>query len=295
MDDFKPLELCDKAVLDAYFSQDPPQISELTFTNLFMWRARYCPVWREWKDHLLIVVRTEREPPFGLPPTGTGDKAEALDYLTQYLGKTSADSRICRVDRRVVEQFVDPKRYEVMEDRDNSDYVYLAEELINLPGNRFHGKKNHVNKFMKNYEFEYRNLDDSAVKLFLDLQESWCELRDCQENESLLHEDWAVFEALKHHDVLGFAGGGIFINSKVEAFALGEMLNPDTAVIHIEKANPEIPGLYAVINQMFCKNAWSHVQYVNREQDLGVEGLRKAKLSYHPHHMVDKFTVIRKA
>ena len=88
MQDFKPIELCDKAVFDAYFAQDPPQTSELTFTNLFMWRARYRPVWREWNEHLLIIAFPEGEPPFGLPPTGTGDKAEALDYLSTRLEKS---------------------------------------------------------------------------------------------------------------------------------------------------------------------------------------------------------------
>ena len=142
-----------------------------------------------------------------------------------------------------MDQIVDRKRYEVIEDRNNSDYVYLAENLINLSGNKFHRKKNFVNQFIKNQQFEYRDLDASMVCLFLELQEAWCELKDCSEDESLIHEDWAVFAALKHHEELNFTGGGILINGKVEAFALGEMLNPDTAVIHIEKANPDIPGL----------------------------------------------------
>ena len=294
MQNFKPIELCDKSVFDNYFAQDPPQTSELTFTNLFMWRGRYCPVWREWNGNLLIVARPEGEEPFGLPPTGTGDKVEAIDYLCTCLEKISPEARVGRVDKAFVEQFVDRNHYRVIEDRDNSDYVYLTEDLINLPGNKFHGKKNFVNQFLKSREFEYRELDASMVNLFLDLQEAWCELKDCSEDQALIHEDWAVFTALKHHGELGFTGGGILINSKVEAFALGEMLNPDTAVIHIEKANPEIPGIYAAINQLFCQNAWSHATYINREQDLGVEGLRKAKLSYHPHHMVEKFTVIRR-
>ena len=93
---------------------------------------------------------------------------------------------------------------------------------------------------------------------------------------------------------LDYRGGAIVINGKVEAFALGEPLNEDTVVIHIEKANPDIPGLYAAINQLFCRHVWSHMKYVNREQDLGVEGLRKAKESYYPHHMVRKYTIVPK-
>ena len=127
---------------------------------------------------------------------------------------------------------------------------------------------------------------------FLDLQEDWCELRDCESSQDLLDEDRAIYEALTNYQVLGFRGGAILIDSNVEAFALGEKLNENTAVIHIEKANPEIPGLYAAINQRFCAQEWAEVRYVNREQDLGIEGLRKAKLSYHPDHLVEKYTVI---
>src|SRR5208283_4927488 len=133
--------------------------------------------------------------------------------------------------------------------------------LIELSGNRFHRKKNHVNRFQKNYDYEYQSLDEDLAESFLGLQEDWCELKDCSESPELLHEDRAIYEALSHYRELGFKGGAISINSKVEAFALGEPLNPDTAVIHIEKANPDIPGLYAAINQLFCAREWSGVKY----------------------------------
>jgi hypothetical protein len=179
-------------------------------------------------------------------------------------------------------------------DRDNSDYVYLAKDLISLSGNKYHRKKNHLNQFIKNYAFEYHPLNADLVKRVLGMQEAWCQIRECVAKPDLLAEDFAVREALTGYEELGYHGGTILINSVVEAFALGEALNGDTAVIHIEKANPEILGLYAAINQLFCLNAWSEVTYINREQDMGVEGLRKAKESYYPHHMVNKYTLIPK-
>jgi hypothetical protein len=193
-----------------------------------------------------------------------------------------------------VENFVDTKRFRVSKDRNNSDYVYRAEDLIKLTGNRYHQKRNHVNKFLKSYRFEYQVLNDKLVRDFLDLQDSWCQLKDCESNEDLMAEDRAVFEALLHYKYLGLRGGAILIEDKVEAFTLGEKLSQDTAVIHVEKANPDIPGLYAMINQQFCQHEWSEVTYVNRQQDLGVPGMRKAKKSYHPDHMVDKFTLVRR-
>ena len=123
------------------------------------------------------------------------------------------------------------------------------------------------------------------------METEWCNLRHCELFPSLAGEEKAIFEALQNTETLGFKGGVILINDKVEAFALGETLNPQTAVIHVEKANPAFEGLYQLINQEFCAHEWKNVLYINREQDLGEEGLKKAKLSYHPHHLINKYTV----
>jgi uncharacterized protein len=294
MSDFKQIELTDKKVFDDFFAEDPPRTSELTFTNLFMWRYQYQPVWSTQDNCLLIILRPAQASPFGLPPVGPGNKEEALLRLSRQLQEVSLEPKISRVGKDFVDRYVDSDHYEIIYDRDNSDYVYLAENLIKLPGNRFHRKKNHVNRFRKNLAFEYRSLDDDLAESFLGLQEDWCEVRDCVEDPDLLHEDRAIYEAISHYQELGFRGGAISIDSKVEAFALGEPLNPDTAVIHIEKANPDIPGLYAAINQLFCAEEWSGVKYINREQDLGLENLRKAKESYYPDQMVEKYTLIHK-
>jgi hypothetical protein len=292
MVEFRPIGLSDQNTFRKFLAEDEPNTSELTFTNIFMWRCRYRPVWTQYNGCLLIIMRPKDQEPFGLPPIGPGDKREALKAFTIYLRDVSSKPRMARASKEFVQRFVDRDAYEIQEDLDNSDYVYLAKDLIKLPGNRYHRKKNHLNRFIREIEFEYHGLDDQMVNAFLDLQEDWCELKDCVENPELFEEDLAVYEALKNYKELGFKGGAIVINSKVEAFTLGELLNHETAVIHIEKANPHIPGLYAAINQMFCAREWTNVKYVNREQDLGVEGLRKAKLSYYPDHMVEKFILL---
>jgi hypothetical protein len=289
---FKPIDLEDKPIFDHCLGHDPPQTSELSFTNFFMWRHYYHPVWKLWEECLLILFQPKNSPAFGLPPVGAGDKAKALYYLCQELMGMDQEVRVCRVGEDFVDSFVDSDRYEIIADRDNSDYVYLAKDLATLPGRKYHKKKNHLNRFLKNTLYEYRALDTELVECFLDMQEAWCQMKACVEKSELLAEDYAVYEALTHFDELDYQGGAIVIDSKVEAFSLGEALNESTAVIHIEKANPEIPGLYTAINQLFCQHAWSKMVYINREQDLGVEGLRTAKESYHPHHMVDKYTVI---
>jgi hypothetical protein len=107
----------------------------------------------------------------------------------------------------------------------------------------------------------------------------------------LFNESISIKEALTHFERLRVKGGAILIDGKIEAFTLGEPLNPNTVVIHIEKANSAYEGLYTLINQAFLENEWPEYTYVNREQDLGEEGLRKSKESYFPHHMINKYAI----
>lgn len=292
--DFKPLGIEDKALFERFFHEDPPETSEWTFTNLFMWRRHYRPHWAEDQGCLLMVFRPKDGPPYGLPPVGKGEKEKGLALLCGEIAKVSEEIRICRVAEDFVTAHVDPSLYACLPDRDNSDYVYLTRDLIRLSGNKYHRKKNHLNQFVKRYDFEYRPLDINLVECVLDMQEAWCQMRECMADPDLLAEDYAIHEALTHFGELSYRGGAILIEGRVEAFSLGEALNEDTAVIHIEKANPLINGLYTAINQIFCREAWSSYTYINREQDKGVEGLRKAKESYYPHHMVNKYTVTPK-
>jgi uncharacterized protein len=294
LDRFKDLDFEDKEVFDRYLRMDPPVISELTFTNLFIWRHKHRPAWRVEEGFLLVLFRPEGRDPFGLFPLGEGDKRKALDLLVRELGDCTPDVKICLVDEERVRAHVDPDRFTVLPDRDNSDYVYAVEDLIRLSGNKYHRKKNHFNQFVKKHTYEYRPLDGELVEACLEMQEAWCRLRECVEDPGLSSEDLTIREALTRFGKLDYHGAAILMEGQVEAFSLAEPLNGDTVVVHFEKANPEVPGLYAAINQLFCSNAWSHMKYVNREQDLGIEGLRKAKESYYPHHMVNKYTLIPK-
>lgn len=289
--EFKPLEIEHRDLFRHYLAEDPPQISELTFTNLFMWKHCYHPVWLEHDGSLLIILRPEKTAPFGLQPVGTGDKSKALDALCSELTDISDEVRLCRVSEDFVNRHLDPDQYFYQLDRDNSDYVYRSHDLIELSGRRYHSKKNHLNAFMRNHDYEYLALDRELVEHFLGMQEEWCRIRDCLQTPDLLMEDYAVKTALTYFKELDYKGAAIRIGSRIEAFSLGEQLNSDTAVIHIEKANPDIPGLYSVINNLFARNTWSGLEYINREQDLGIEGLKKAKESYSPHFMVNKYTV----
>ncbi len=291
LDDFKPIEIQHKEIFNSIFLQDPPETSELNFTNLFIWRHHYNPIWRQWENCLLIILQPAGMLPFCLPPIGPGNKRKALDNLCEQLRPLNPEVKVCRVSEEFVKKYVDHDRYISSLDRDNSDYVYLTLDLIRLAGRKYHKKKNLLNRFAKYYTFEYRHLDIELVECLLDMQEKWCRIKECGDKPDLLAEDYSIYEALTHFEELDCQGGAIQINATIEAFSLGESLNTDTAVIHFEKANPGIPGLYSAINQLFCSHEWSHMKYINREQDLGIEGLRKAKESYNPHHMLNKYTL----
>ena len=198
---------------------------------------------------------------------------------------------IDRADTRLAQEVASLADLKCEPVRDHFDYIYRAADLIKLAGNKYHSKRNHINNLKRSQPFAYEPLTEEHLAACLNLADRWCEFKRCDEDLNLIGEWEAVCLALRHYQELSLQGGVILIHGKVEAFSIGELLNKQTAVIHIEKANPEIGGLYSVINQQFCEHAWHEVQFINREQDLGEEGLRKAKLSYNPEHLEEKFRI----
>jgi hypothetical protein len=291
--EFKPIELADRDFIQNIFSAFQPDTSELTFTNIFIWREHYKIQWSMFKDWLSVACNAPGEKCFALPPVGPGPRMEAAKAVLQWLrdARGVKDPAIQRADQRLAQEIQASGVFAIEPTRDHFDYVYRSEDLIKLSGNRYHGKKNHINKFRKTYEFSYEPLTPERVSQCLEVADLWCKAKRCHEDIDLMDEAIAVRDILQNSQALKVKGGVIVVNGKVEAFTLGEMLNPDTAVVHIEKANPEIPQAFVVINQQFCEHTWANVPFINREQDLGDEGLRKAKLSYHPARMVEKFKI----
>lgn len=181
-----------------------------------------------------------------------------------------------------------PGKFEIEFDRDSADYIYECEKLIGLKGKKFHGKKNHVNKFTKTYDWVYEKITEENIDDCLAMLYKWKE-KNCEPGNIEKHAEACVSEnALRKREFLGLKGGLLRANGEVVAFALGEQINEDTLVVHIEKAFSEVPGAYAVINQQFLIHESGGLKYVNREDDVGEPGLRKAKLSYHPEFLVEK-------
>jgi hypothetical protein len=178
----------------------------------------------------------------------------------------------------------------VAEDRDNADYVYRVKDLAEMSGRRFHKKRNLVKQCLAAHRCEYEPITEETVAECFAMQDQWCQVRQCGQSPGLCNEYLAIRESFDHWKLLKLVGGAIRIDGKIRAFALGEALGSGTAVCHFEKAMPGFIGLGQLINQWFAKYALKEFEFENREQDLGIPGLRQAKKSYHPDHMVDKFT-----
>lgn len=289
---FKPLELSDRDFLQPRLRAYQPITSELTFTNLFIWRHHYHLSW-SLVANCLVFLSDSPQDPWLFPPVGPSPGVDLCRSLLIWLQKErqTPNPRLERADRRVWEEVAANQDFIGEPLRDHFDYVYATTELINLAGRNYHQKRNHLNSFQRAHRHTYAPLTSEHLPACLDLAEKWCEIRRCAEDLNLMHEWEAIKEALAHFAHLDLVGGVIFVEDRLEAFTVGELLNADTVVIHLEKANPEIRGLYAAINQAFLEHSWREIPWVNREQDLGEPGLRQAKLSYHPHHLEEKFTL----
>lgn len=290
---FVPLELKHRGVFQSFFSEYKPEISELTFTNLFIWRSHYKFQWSLFKDWLLIVSLDGEYGSYALEPIGPSPRDEITRVVLEWMKeeKREENPRIERADERIIRELEGIKSILVEPTRDHFDYVYLRDDLVKLAGNKYRSKRNHINQLLRSYSYRYEELAPDHIKDCIELQERWCELRRCEDDLDLLGEWDAIKEILQSYTSLEVHGAVITIDNKVVAFTIGQMLNENTAVVHIEKADPEIPGLYPAINQQFCEKSLKNAPYINREQDLGIPGLREAKLSYYPDHLVKKFRI----
>ncbi len=186
------------------------------------------------------------------------------------------------------------KDLEICEDRDAFDYLYLRRELAELPGNRFHKKKNRVNYFTNRHKYSVEAYVPAYLERVLRFLDEWCRVRACIESTSIMLEAEASAEALKMACELGLEGLIVLVEGEVKAFVLGEKLNESTSLCHFEKADPFLDGLYQLADREFCRLCFTEGIYVNREQDLGEANLRASKLSYHPVEMIKKFKVRKK-
>ncbi|HPU30888.1 MAG TPA: phosphatidylglycerol lysyltransferase domain-containing protein [Syntrophorhabdaceae bacterium] len=264
---FKDMEIKDREIFNAFFLEFQPEASEYTFTNLFIWRKHYKFKWSIYKDWLLIISKKDNDAWHAFQPIGPPSRKEVVLMLLEWLKEEKKENFpvIHRCERKIVEELLSVKEIVIEPARQHFDYVYLKEDLIRLEGNKYRSKRNHINKLLRFYDVKYEELIPVYIEDSLKVQEKWCQQKRCEEDMSLNDEWNAVEEALLNFNSLELKGGVILIENKVVAFTVAEMLNKQTAVIHIEKADPDIPGLYPLINQKFCEFGLKDALFINRE------------------------------
>jgi hypothetical protein len=224
--------------------------------------------------------------PYFLPPL-TGNVEHAILRLFGE-GKT-----LYGADELFVNSYLLGKKVEMIEDRDNFDYLYRRRDLAELPGNRFHKKKNRINYFTSRHSHVVQPYEERYLEGCLDLLDVWRGVHADIENTSINLEADANEEALQMAIPLGLEGLVVLVEGKVKAFTLGERLNRETSVCHFEKGDPFLDGIYQLIDREFSRLLFTDSTFVNREQDLGIMSLRESKLSYRPVELVKKFRVRR--
>ncbi len=273
----------------------PVKTSDYSFVNLWGWAEEYGLKWA-WTDELVWIKQTTPKNVYW-PPVGNWEKVEdwngAMDGL---VAEKACFIRIPEFLSDIWKDGIQEERLSVREDRGQWDYLYSAEDLVELKGNRFHKKKNLLNQFMKKYDYRYICFGKEMTDQVLGMQWAWCQWRDCELDDALAAENRAIEKVFNAWDkIKNICGGALVVDDQVVAYTLAEYLAEDTLLIHFEKGNPSYQGTYQAINRMFVaralEDASRRIKVVNRMQDLGDEGLRKAKLSYNPVDFIEKFEV----
>lgn len=224
-------------------------------------------------------------------PAGDGDKIRAIDFIIDdgikngigfgIFGMNENDAKI------LYEHFSD--KFSIFLERDAADYIYLSDDLINLKGKKYQPKRNHISYFMKNNNWSYETISRSNINECIEMSRKWLDENNSEMRDELESELAIIQKAFDNYEQLGYVGGLLRIDGKVVAYTMGEKLSDEVFCVHFEKSFPDIRGAYQMINQQFVKNELSEYKYINREDDTGTENLRKAKLSYYPALLPDKY------
>lgn len=291
--------------LERFLNRFPHKTSGLTFTSLYMWREVNQFSWEIIDDFLCVAGSSNfegfEEEPFIfplLPLEGNCHPGKLRAALARVILKFREEGYPF-VMRLVPDHMVEsykaafPGKMIFVQDRPNHDYVYTTESLATLSGRRFHKKKNLVHLFDREYlgRYEIRPMSSEIAEEAIELLEYIGNKKDVDgfERDMLDMEAGVLGEILPSFDSLGFEGVAVYIDGKLQAYAFGARLDDETVVEHIEKGNIEFKGIYQKINNEFCKLMKDKYKYVNREEDMGLEGLRHAKTSYRPCNMVEKY------
>lgn len=299
---FKPITLDDKEVITSFTIPSDYRNCDFSFANMCSWRFLYDSEFAVIDGFLLIRFWIEDKSRVAyMMPVGAENQPEGLKKAIGWLEEDSLEQGhpLCMLgitpDAKEVLEQVLPGGFFYIPERDYADYIYLRENLAFLKGKKYQSKRNHINNFKKQYVYEYIPITPDIVPQCLLLECKWYKSNHTDEDEEELSDERrSLTYALHHFDALGLAGGAIRVAGEIVAFSFGAPINHNTFGVHVEKADVLYDGAYTVINQEFASHLSEEYIYVNREEDLGIEGLRRAKLSYNPIILLEKSAAIKK-
>ena len=283
---FKPISLSDKKAIDACLSNNTYRACDFCFTNLFAWQAKFKTTFAIEQHTLFIRYNDTAGELCYMLPIGKMPLEKSLPLIMNDAKENGIPFVMKGITDRMWDDImtVFPDTFRYTHDRDNDEYIYLSEKLIELKGRKLQSKRNHINRFKKdNPDWTYvpiatvEDLDECA-RMF----DQWDSLMLDKAPDSLRYDNIATKLMLENFDYLALRGGAIRVNDKIVAFTIGEPLTKDTFVTHVEKAYADVNGAYSIINQQFAEHEAATYKYINREEDMGLDSLRKAKESYYP-------------
>lgn len=296
MEKFRKPVIEDRDKITEYLNKTSHRACDYSAANIILWSDVYHTEITFECDMLIIKSISDGKAYFSYP-MGDGDVEAAFEWIKEYCSENKIEFQLQLIEPDMFEiiEKLYPGEYKISYSRDSADYVYNIQDLANLSGKKYHGKKNHVNKFLKTYEnWEYETITDENTAECISMIKEWCVENHCCEDESKAAEICVVINGLHHRTELHMHGGIIRANNKIVALTLGEQSGDDMFIIHFEKAFADVQGAYPIINQQFILHELMDYTYVNREEDMGIEGLRKAKESYYPTFMAEKGVVVRR-
>lgn len=265
---------------------------EYSFTTIYMWRKHYRNRIAHCGDALFMKSQ-EGESRSYLMPVG-GDLKENIELLREFAHGQGYPLKLFGTDVSMIPQLeaLFPGQFTFTPSRSDFDYIYNTSDLAQLTGKKYHGKRNHINSFSAKYDWQYERITDENCADVVAMAREWCRLKGNCAEKSLQSENCAIREVLAHREELSVTGGLIRVDGKVVAFTFASPINDQVVDIHVEKALPDYAGAYTVINREFAARELSGYRYINRENDMGIEGLRKAKESYNPAILLEKFICV---
>ncbi|MCB2295159.1 phosphatidylglycerol lysyltransferase domain-containing protein [Clostridium algoriphilum] len=292
---FKKLCLEDKNSIDKYISPYKFLSCEYSFTSLYIWKDACDIQYTIYKQALILKKKDFDGNYHFMQPLGyvSEDLGEIIEKLKEYREENDMKYLFKDLEESFIAEFNlllnEKNEFCIEEDRDNFDYLYEAKKLMTFSGKKLHSKKNHYNAFIKTYDYEVVDIsDERVIKDVSHAAERWYEETN-EKNIKLYYELLAIKDIINNMNLLNLNGVAVYVDGKVAAFSIGESLNEKLAVIHIEKGDKNINGIYSFIAKTLIDKCFNNAEIINREQDLGIDGLRKSKMSYYPLKLEKKF------